>query len=180
MRSAEPGRPPEPAAWWHPSASGTALQWPPLSLASGAGTRCQRSHWSPPGHLLAWGACPGEAAPHVSQGVLFSGCFYFSSPSCGCLYRCAWAAEEGRASTDPSGALAPMRSCKLWHQGKVLRQGAVHLYALKCLRLEMTGMIYLDVSFFSQELLFDWMEKELNPSPDFSFCLLLLHSQQGK
>lgn len=62
----------------------------------------------------------------------------------------------------------------------MLSQGAVHLYALKRLHLEMTGVIYLDVSFFSQEFLFDQMEKELNSFLDFSFCLLLLHSQQGK
>lgn len=62
----------------------------------------------------------------------------------------------------------------------MLSQGAVHLYALKSLQLEMTGMIYLDVSFFSQVLLSDLMEEELNLSPNFSFCLLLLCSQQGK
>lgn len=92
----------------------------------------------------------------------------------------AWTTEKGRASTAPSHAPAPMGFFKLCHQGKVLSQGAVHLYALKSLQLEMTGMIYLDVSFFSQVLLSDLMEEELNLSPNFSFCLLLLCSQQGK
>lgn len=91
-----------------------------------------------------------------------------------------WTIEEGRVSAAPSHAPVPMWFCKLCHQGKVVSWGAVHLYALKSLQLEMTGMIYLDVSFFSQVLLSDLMKKELKLSPNFSFCLLLLHSQQGK
>lgn len=46
---------------------------------------------------------------------------------------------------------------------------AVHLYALKNLQLEVTGLIYVDSSFFSQVLLSDLMEKDLKLSPPFSF-----------
>lgn len=72
-----------------------------LVLGQRRGRKVPAQAPEPAGRLLARGACPGEAAPRISQGGFFSGCFCSPSPRCGRCYRCAWTAEEGRASTGP-------------------------------------------------------------------------------
>lgn len=103
------------------------------------GTRCQRG-----APQLPWGACPRLLRVAAREGFAPSGLIPAPQAAAAPTGVCRPQGKGGHPQVPPVGA------CELWHQGRVMSQGTVYFYALKCLHLELAGMIYLEVSFFFQ------------------------------